>query len=250
MIFETNRLIEMLQNGEYDVAYSLMNEMMDAAEQTFIEQLTVRSATDLVALAVLYCQFASKEKKPWKSLRALGRIGAATRYLDQYMSDRAMLSSTLHTIALAYAYANCWKEAAVFEQKSLFEPNEMKDTDEFGDRFYHCVFWYSMADSSAPDELKSLADQVLGKLKAAELFSQACDDADHSIVTDPIENSDDYRAIRYELEREVDLALSKSSDSNKPYCLRYWDEKKRILSDRFNLSWKSPEELNPNIRFQ
>ena len=30
---------------------------------------------------------------------------------------------------------------------------------------------------------------------------------------------------------------------------QYWAFKKRILKDKFDIDWKTPQELNPDVRF-
>ena len=49
--------------------------------------------------------------------------------------------------------------------------------------------------------------------------------------------------------QEIDESLSANPDESVPFCVNYWNEKKRILSEKFSIQWKSPIEMNPNIRF-
>jgi len=31
------------------------------------------------------------------------------------------------------------------------------------------------------------------------------------------------------------------------YCYSFWPEKKRILKEKYNIDWKTPQELNPDM---
>lgn len=65
--------------------------------------------------------------------------------------------------------------------------------------------------------------------------------------TDPIVYTDAYLRIELKLEQ-----LIRKEIGDKPYlgfCHLYWNTKKRILKEQFNLDWKTPAELNPDCRF-
>lgn len=68
------------------------------------------------------------------------------------------------------------------------------------------------------------------------------------IKRDPIEKLPQF----IEASRKVDAALSllfNESDRRLGFCHRYWREKQSFLSSFFNINWKTPAEMNPNIDF-
>ena len=73
---------------------------------------------------------------------------------------------------------------------------------------------------------------------------------DAMLLSDPIERSDAFLEIRYDLEKAVDEELTQGVDVDRPFCFRYWDCKKRILKEKYGLEWRTPAECNPNVRFQ
>lgn len=61
-----------------------------------------------------------------------------------------------------------------------------------------------------------------------------------------------------EIESDVDnelikIGLLKIENGNKNYATGTanvkWDIQKKILKDRYNIDWKSPQDKNPNINF-
>ena len=73
---------------------------------------------------------------------------------------------------------------------------------------------------------------------------------DNNIKCDSIENSIEYQQIQNELEIKLNSIpeISKHKGSH-GYCHIYWNYKKSILNRDYNIDWKSPEELNPEIIF-
>ena len=70
------------------------------------------------------------------------------------------------------------------------------------------------------------------------------------IKNDAIENSEEYKKIKDELEKKINLKIE--IDGHKKgmgYCHIYWEYKKEILKKDYNIDWKSPAELNPHIIF-
>ena len=69
---------------------------------------------------------------------------------------------------------------------------------------------------------------------------------------DEIENTNEYKKIEKELNEkiEIKLKLEGYNDQKKlGFCHIYWNLKKQILKSDYNIDWKSPEELNPEITF-
>jgi hypothetical protein len=65
---------------------------------------------------------------------------------------------------------------------------------------------------------------------------------------DPVEDTNEYRAILPELEAKIETAL-KDETRGHGFCFQYWREKKEILLRDYNIEWLSPNALNPHTRF-
>ena len=64
---------------------------------------------------------------------------------------------------------------------------------------------------------------------------------------DPVEDTEQYQAIKDELETKI---LSKMGGQiNRGNAHLYVLYKKEILLADYGIEWKSPQELNPQIRF-
>ena len=64
---------------------------------------------------------------------------------------------------------------------------------------------------------------------------------------DPVEDTEQYQAIKDELEEKI---LSKMGGQiNRGNAHLYVLYKKEILLSDYGIEWKSPQELNPQIRF-
>lgn len=72
----------------------------------------------------------------------------------------------------------------------------------------------------------------------------------NQVKYDLVEDSEEYKKIEEELEKKINI-LTKVNDNQKGlgYCHIYWEYKKMILKRDYNIDWKSPAELNPDIIF-
>jgi hypothetical protein len=68
------------------------------------------------------------------------------------------------------------------------------------------------------------------------------------IKTDPVENTKKYKMIANKLEAEL-AELMKDYPIGMGRCHRYWALKKKILSEKYNINWKSPVDMNPGVLF-
>ena len=59
---------------------------------------------------------------------------------------------------------------------------------------------------------------------------------------DPKERDPQYREIFEKVDKEVDGLLTYGGFGS---CYERWRETKRILKEKHNIDWKTPEELNP-----
>lgn len=73
---------------------------------------------------------------------------------------------------------------------------------------------------------------------------------DNEIKYDSVEDTEKYREIKDELEKKINSMINiNRKKETLGYCHIYWNYKKIILKRDYNIDWKSPEELNPEIIF-
>ena len=68
------------------------------------------------------------------------------------------------------------------------------------------------------------------------------------LKTDPVEQTPQYKAVEEEVHRKVEQEL-KDIIGTMGACFLMWKLKKEILKNDYGIEWKSPGELNPDIRF-
>jgi len=61
---------------------------------------------------------------------------------------------------------------------------------------------------------------------------------------DPIEDTEQYKAIEPELEAKIDAEL-KGIERHMGYCFRYWNVKAEILRRDYGIEWQSPTTRKP-----
>ena len=66
--------------------------------------------------------------------------------------------------------------------------------------------------------------------------------------TDPVEQTDEYKAIEKELEAKIEARLN-GVERTRGYNRRYWSVKTEILKNDYGIEWKSPAVLNPRTKF-
>ncbi len=81
--------------------------------------------------------------------------------------------------------------------------------------------------------------------KIKEFFESSIEDEE---ITDEIENTEEYKKISYELEQKINNKIDEEGLDREQFgfCYKYWEIKKQILKDDYNIDWKSPDELNPD----
>lgn len=72
--------------------------------------------------------------------------------------------------------------------------------------------------------------------------------ANNEILYDPVEDTVEYKNIQDELESEL-FKLMQTVEVKMGRSYKYWSLKKRILKQKYNIDWKSPPEMNPDITF-
>ena len=136
-------------------------------------------------------------------------------------------------------------EASVcfFEAAKLFE-NEEKSVYALDSALYYEARFGKQLLSGL-----DFFEERIGVDRLCSMKDAVVKEASGQVSTDPIENTDAFLDVRYEVEEITDEIISKETSFDAPYCVLYWNTKKAVLKDRFDIEWNSPAEMNPNIRF-
>ena len=68
-----------------------------------------------------------------------------------------------------------------------------------------------------------------------------------SLKYDPIQNTPEWEEIIYEVEKELDEKF-RGVDRYMGFCHEYWSAKRAALAKR-GIEWRSPQQMNPRVRF-
>lgn len=243
---DIDRIFQCLESGDIPCGLELSQQFIEEAEIDFMEQLTLNTATRFIASVLLHFRFAELEKKPWKGILNLNRIRGALRFILDFSRDRELISSTFAEVSSKCAYAGLYHDASEYMKKSISSTVSkellLPRLNEAVYDSFHCA--------QVPDEKDFVSlheDLTFGEVHGAFLNAQNA--ISQEIKQDPLEKTDEFLNIRYQLELKIDQILCDSPSDDIPYCIRYWNLKKRILSDEYQIDWHSPKELNPDIRF-
>ena len=69
-------------------------------------------------------------------------------------------------------------------------------------------------------------------------------------MEDPVEQTELFKKIADELETKIELRLLQEYKGIPPkngWSYTYWEMKKEILKNDYNIDWKSPIDLDPDI---
>lgn len=67
------------------------------------------------------------------------------------------------------------------------------------------------------------------------------------IKHDPIEDTEEFQAIIDEVDKEAESLVESDIRFGRYYFIE--KEKKRILKEKYNIDWKTTDEMNPNWDF-
>lgn len=74
--------------------------------------------------------------------------------------------------------------------------------------------------------------------------------ASSGLYYDPVEDDPRYAEVFNRIDEEVKTALDLSTKHRgRGYVHIFWDTKKRILKQKYNIDWRTPAELNPQVIF-
>ena len=239
-----NQILALLQKENYSDAMDLCDVLLSEYQVKFMEELNVNSATDYVGVVILYSRICGLIKKPWKAFPKLESARGALCFLKDYMSDSNILAETYYSFAEAYAYGSFLPEAVscYCDAARYFE-----DEEKAKDAFSSALFYQERFGKKASLDL-SFAKEKFGVEVVRNMNREAKEEVKAQILTDPIESTDEYLNVRFETEEITDRLLEENAE-DKPFFLSYWETKKDVLKKHFDIDWKTPAEMNPNVRF-
>ncbi len=239
-------LIDLYQKGNFRLGEEKCLSYVDDCKKKFAEELTVNSATDFAGSVILFSQFCSGEKKPWKAIPVLLDGTGCFRFLEDFMQDREMFANTSYSVASALLYAGLAGKASTYFEKCIMYSTDPQILENSAYYFIYCCL---KAGFDLDNNRLKLVRDHLSQERTDAILKEAEEVFFNQIKTDPLEREEVYLENLYEIENEIDARLKEHQDS-RPFCIQYWECKKEVLKERLNLDWKSPEECNPNIRFQ
>jgi len=65
---------------------------------------------------------------------------------------------------------------------------------------------------------------------------------------DKIETTKEYLECVDEVDQLASIEASKTGHG-KGYCHKFWKYKKQLLKEKYNIDWRTPQEMNPDCRF-
>lgn len=65
---------------------------------------------------------------------------------------------------------------------------------------------------------------------------------------DPVEYSWEWEDIYYHIEDKLEQRFA-NAPKHMGFCFKYWEAKKELLKEEYNIDWRSPAQMNPRVRF-
>ncbi len=240
-----NDILISLDKGDFQKALEKCEGFVSECLASFMEELTINKATDFAGSTLLYAKICAMIKKPWKCIPKLESSQGALRFMEDFISDKSILSETFHSFAEAYERAGFLPEAINAYYKEAFY-SESKDACLTA---LSTFFYYSEVIPKGKDYDLSFLKGKLSDKEIEKVKKGASAEAENRILTDPVEYSPEFLEARFDVENRVDEILWQTGDDPTPFCIRYWNTKKKVLKDLYSIDWKTPEEMNPQIRF-
>lgn len=131
--------------------------------------------------------------------------------------------------------------------KSMFDAHAIDDTNtprlylSFLD-YYHWLWNSTYYDDNRTYHLLLAVDPDLSE----EEFLKRTGNY-RSLKYDPIQNTPEWEEIIYEVEKELDEKF-RGVDRYMGFCHEYWPAKRAALAKR-GIEWRSPQQMNPRVRF-
>ena len=254
---EMMEYLNLLQNQRAaDVGVWFSERMLERVSSAFAAHPTVELAVDQLYACMLLQQFHLMQFDAWRAhpaivqcqnalslLRAEGKWSDSLRYCQCTADTYAEAAFWPEAFAYARSSHRCVREL-VQQGITVLENGELLDLKDSA--YMMCIYSLHTADGIS-DAVKSELTQDLGAEDFAAVCQEVMENRDET-VTDPVEMTPEYLAIRYELEEKIDEALEHERGYY-DFCKEYWMVKRLILRSDYGIHWKSPAALNPNSEF-
>ena len=131
--------------------------------------------------------------------------------------------------------------------KDMFDAHAIDDTNtprlylSFLD-YYHWLWQSTSYDDNRTYHLLHAVDPDISGEEFLERYSSY-----RSLKYDPIQNTPEWEEIIYEVEKELDEQF-RDVDRFMGFCHQYWSAKRAALAKR-GIEWRSPQAMNPRVRF-
>ena len=239
-----------------DVGVWFSERMLERVSSAFSAHATVDVAVDLLYACILVQQFHLMQFDPWRAhpaivqsknalslLRAEGKWSDSLRYCQDTASTYAEASFWPEAFTYARSAHRCVTEL-LKQNVTVLENGELLDLK---DSAYMMCSYALRTAGGISEEIKAELTADLGAEDFAAVYEEVMENRDET-VTDPVDMTPEYLAIRYELEEKIDEALEHERGYY-DYCKEYWMAKRLILRSDYGIHWKSPAALNPNAEF-
>lgn len=218
---------------------------------------TADLAVDQLYACILVQQFHSMNSDMWRAHPSIMRTQNALTMLETDGKWSDCMRYCQET-ASSYAEACWWPEAVTYAKRAhecvrqllaqgvtVLENGELID---LRDSAYTVCSYASHTAEGVTDEMvqQFLAD--LGNEGWSVVAEELAEDKAEMVVADPVEQTPEYLAIRYELEEKIDDALDHERGYY-DYCKQYWMAKRLLLKNEYGIRWRSPDVLNPGMEF-
>lgn len=243
----TDQILALYQKGAFSEAFDACLQYVEECKKEFSLALSVNSATAYAGSVILLSQLCGAEKKPWKAIPSLDGANGCLRFMEDYVQSREIVAETFQSFASAYEYAGFLPEAYACYKKAL---DRGLDVNFLKDAAYSAFILSLRVFGKIEESAKESALSIFTEEETQLLQEEAEKHFSELLLVDPVEKSEEYLKLRYQVEKAVDEALSESKDMETPYFIRYWACKKKILLEQYGIDWKTPAECNPNVRFQ
>ncbi len=240
-----------------DLGVTFTTRMLERINAAFEAHPTADVATDQLYTCLLLQQFRSMQFDAWRAHPAIESCRNALTMLEAEGKWSDCLRYCQDT-ANTYAESHFWPEALSYAERAHRSVRELLKQDikvlengellDLADSAFSIITCAMHTAEGVTPELERMLKNDLGADGYATVYDEAKDAKDAEPVTDPIEMTPEYLAIRFELEEKIDEALEHERGYY-DYCKEYWMAKRMILRSDYGIRWKSPIVLNPNEEF-
>lgn len=210
------------------------------------EEIVETSEEDLsflVSTAILLCNSYIKYGFTW---RVKPYVDKAFDNIKSITMSKELISKYFDIAKIYQSDDRYAQEIAVLDYlKNYILYNEKNDEEHLLDIYYEECKAQRLLFGNISEELVSEIEEMLNKEAADNILNRVIEEK--YLKFDQVENSNNYLEIKEELEEKI---YQKMKNYNLSSMKDYYQIKKEMLLNDYNIIWKSPEELNPDIDFK